>query len=97
MPTYEYQCRKCSHAFETIKRIDDRDLPCGEPCPACRKLEVERGISVPVMGVDATLGPGADFRELTRKMSRSLPKSANSARENLERAASLRGKKYGAQ
>jgi putative FmdB family regulatory protein len=94
MPTYEYQCRKCSHAFETIKRIDDRDLPCGEPCPQCGKRGVVRGISVPVMGADATLGPGADFRELTKKIGRGVPKAA---RENLERAASLRGRKYGAQ
>jgi len=94
MPTYEYQCRKCRHAWEDIKKIDDRDAPCSAPCPACRKRGVERGISVPVTGADATVGPGADFKELTRKMSRGLPKSA---RGNLERAASLRGRKYGAQ
>jgi len=46
------------------------------------------------MGVDATQGPGADFKELTRKMGRTLPRQY---RENLDRAASLRGKKYGAQ
>jgi len=94
MPTYEYQCRKCRHAWEDIKKIDDRDAPCSAPCPACRKRGVERGISVPVTGADAAVGPGADFKELTRKMSRGLPKSA---RGNLERAASLRGRKYGAQ
>jgi putative FmdB family regulatory protein len=94
MPTYEYQCRACHHAFTDIKKIADRDLPCGEPCPQCRKRKVERGISAPVMGADATVGPGADFKELTRKMGRGLPKSA---RENMERAASLRGRKYGPQ
>ena len=94
MPTYEYQCKRCKHAFEDIKRIDDRDAPCSAPCPACKKKSVERGISVPVTGADATVGPGADFKELTRKMSRSLPKSA---RNNLERAASLRSRKYGPQ
>jgi hypothetical protein len=46
------------------------------------------------MGADATVGPGADFKELTRKMSAGLPKKY---RENLDRAASLRGRKYGAQ
>lgn len=94
MPTYEYQCRKCKHAFQDIKKIDDRDAPCSAPCPACRKRGVERGISVPVTGADATAGPGADFKELTRKMGRTLPRQY---RENLERAASLRGRKYGAQ
>jgi putative FmdB family regulatory protein len=94
MPTYEYQCRKCKHAFEDINLIDDRDAPCAAPCPACGKRGVERGISVATMGVDATKGPGADFKELTRKMGRGLPRQY---RENLGRAASLRGKKYGAQ
>jgi len=94
MPTYEYQCRKCKHAFEDIKRIDDRDAPCAAPCPACGKRGVERGISVATMGVDATKGPGADFKELTRKIGAGVPKRY---RENLERAASLRGKKFGAQ
>jgi hypothetical protein len=46
------------------------------------------------MGVDATVGAGSDFKELTRRMSAGLPKRY---RENLERAASLKGKKYGAQ
>ena len=94
MPTYEYQCRKCKHAFEDIKRIDDRDAPCAAPCPACGKRGVERGISVATMGVDSTKGPGADFKELTRKMGRGVPASA---RENLERAAGLRARKYGPQ
>lgn len=94
MPTYEYSCAKCHHAWETIHKIADRDTPCGEPCPACKKKSVTRGVSLPVTGADATVGPGADFKELTRKMGRSMPKSA---RENLERAASLRGRKYGPQ
>lgn len=94
MPTYEYQCRKCSHAFQDIKKMDDRDAPCTAPCPACGRRGVGRCISVATMGVDATKGPGADFKELTRKMGRGLPRQY---RENLDRAASLRGKKYGAQ
>lgn len=94
MPTYEYSCAKCHHAWETIHKIADRDTPCGEPCPACKKRSVTRGVSLPVTGVDATVGPGADFKELARKMGRRLPKKA---RENLDRAASLRGRKYGPQ
>ena len=94
MPTYEYSCTKCAHAWESLQKIADRDTPCGEPCPACRKKSVTRGISAPVMGADANVGPGADFKELARKISRGVPKSA---RQNLERAASLRGRKYGPQ
>lgn len=91
MPTYEYTCESCSHCFESLLKIDERDTPTRTPCPACRKRKVVRGVSVPVTGVDATKGPGADFKSLTRKMSRGLPKSA---RDNLERAAGLRARKY---
>ena len=94
MPTYEYSCQACNHAFTALLKIDERDAPVGKPCPACRKRRVARGISATVMGADATAGPGADFKELTRKMGRGLPASA---RANLERAASLRGRKYGPQ
>jgi len=94
MPTYEYSCDKCKHAFELLQKIDDRDSPCADPCPRCGVRRVTRGVSLPVTGADATVGPGADFKELTRKMSRSLPRSA---RNNLDRAASLRGRKYGPQ
>ena len=94
MPTYEYSCAKCKHTWETLQKIADRDTPCGEPCPACKKKSVTRGISAPVMGADANVGPGADFKELARKISRGVPKKY---RENLDRAASLRGRKYGPQ
>ncbi len=94
MPTYEYRCVQCAHTFEDFLSIADRDVPRGTPCPSCGKRGVERAVSLPVTGADATVGPGADFMELTRKMSRRLPKSAQ---ENLSRAAGLRGRKYGAQ
>jgi len=46
------------------------------------------------MGVDASKGPGADFKKLTDRIGKGVPKRY---RENLDRAASLRGKKFGAQ
>lgn len=97
MPIYEYKCgqKRCGYEFESMQPIDSRDTPALEPCPKCKQLGVMREFrSPPVTGVDATVGPGADFKELTRKMERGLPKSV---RENLTRAASLRGRKYGPQ
>ena len=94
MPTYDYSCAKCAHTFESFQKIDERDAPVQQPCPQCGKRGVSRGVSAPVMGVDAAMGSGSDFKELTRRMSAGLPKRY---RENLERAASLKGRKYGAQ
>ena len=95
MPTYDYECDGCKTRWEAFLSVNDRELPCELACPECKKKKVRRAyLTPPVTGADATLGPGADFKNLMRKMSRGQPKSV---RENLDRAASLRGRKYGAQ
>ncbi|MDB6167138.1 MAG: regulatory protein FmdB family [Verrucomicrobia bacterium] len=39
MPTYEYACPKCGHAFEHFQSMRDAPLT---RCPKCRKLGVKR-------------------------------------------------------
>lgn len=34
MPTYEYECTSCGHAFEVFQKITDSAL---ENCPKCHK------------------------------------------------------------
>ena len=34
MPTYEYECTVCGHAFEAFQKITDKHL---EKCPKCGK------------------------------------------------------------
>ncbi len=41
MPTYEYECSHCGHAFEIFQKITDKPL---EICPKCNR-EVKRLIS----------------------------------------------------
>jgi len=95
MPVYEYSCEKCKGQWETVLPIAQRDTPLAAACPKCkRKKCVRRGVSVCTMGVDATKGPGSEFTQLMNKMKRGQPKSTHNT---LDRAASLRGKKYGAQ
>lgn len=95
MPVYEYQCEKCKGQWETVLPISQRDTPLAQPCPQCKKRKcVRRGVSVCTMGVDATKGPGSEFKQLMEKIKRKQPKRFH---EGLDRAASLRGKKYGAQ
>lgn len=95
MPVYEYTCEKCKGQWETVLPISQRDTPLAQPCPQCKKRKcVRRGVSVCTMGVDATKGPGSDFKNLVNKIKRSQPKRFH---DNLDRAASLRGKKYGSQ
>lgn len=39
MPTYEYKCAKCSHAFEQFQSMKDKPL---RKCPKCGKSSLER-------------------------------------------------------
>jgi putative FmdB family regulatory protein len=39
MPTYEYECPKCGHAFELFQSMRDEPL---KKCPACKKTGVKR-------------------------------------------------------
>lgn len=39
MPTYEYQCGACKHAFEQFQSMKDKALT---KCPACGKAKLER-------------------------------------------------------
>ena len=39
MPTYEYACPKCGHAFEQFQSMNDAPLT---KCPVCKKTGVKR-------------------------------------------------------
>ena len=42
MPTYEYRCAACGHAFERFQKISDDPV---RTCPECGEDEAERLIS----------------------------------------------------
>ena len=95
MPVYEYRCEACQQPFERILPVNEREAPLKEKCGGCGKKRIVRAFTTPpVMGVDATKGPGSDFKKLMNKIKRGQPKSTH---EKLDQAASLRGRKYGAQ
>jgi putative FmdB family regulatory protein len=50
MPIYEFQCRRCEHAFEAL-------VDAGEQveCPKCRATELERLLSVPAKPVNGPM------------------------------------------
>lgn len=39
MPTYEYQCQRCEHAFEEFQSIKAKPL---RKCPECGKMSLKR-------------------------------------------------------
>ena len=39
MPTYQYECDACQHAFEILQSMKDKKL---QKCPKCGKLKLQR-------------------------------------------------------
>lgn len=63
MPTYEYECDACGHAFELLQSMSDRPV---RKCPKCRKLRVRRLIS----GGAGVIFKGSGFYETDYKRNR---------------------------
>lgn len=40
MPTYDYKCEACNHAFEASQKISEDPL---KTCPQCNKESLQRG------------------------------------------------------
>lgn len=56
MPTYEYQCKKCNHQFESFQWVDSRLKPTKEPCPSCSEISVKQGFfTAPSMKMDENM------------------------------------------
>jgi putative FmdB family regulatory protein len=54
MPTYDYECRSCSHSFETFQSMSDESLT---DCPECGKEQLRRLIG----GGSAIIFKGSGF------------------------------------
>ena len=39
MPTYDYECSACGHAFEALQSMTDKKLT---KCPKCKKAKLSR-------------------------------------------------------
>jgi putative FmdB family regulatory protein len=53
MPIYEYACKKCDHAFETLVFGDEKVT-----CPECESDRLEKLMSVPGLAQAATPSAG---------------------------------------
>ena len=88
MPTYEYKCAACDHAFERFQRISDRPV---RTCPECGKRRVRRLISAG--GGFVFKGPGfyaTDYRKDTggaKRESKAEPGSKEDASQSKEGGA----------
>lgn len=75
MPTYEYACPKCGHAFEAFQSMKDEPL---KKCPKCNKMGLKR-----LIGTGAGLiFKGSGFYITDYKKNGSSPASSSSSSES---------------
>lgn len=73
MPTYDYECDACNHAFEVFQSITARHI---RKCPECGKLKVKR-----LIGTGSTIifkGSGFYQTDYRSEEYKSRQKSENS-------------------
>jgi putative FmdB family regulatory protein len=80
MPTYDYKCNACGHAFELFQKMSD---PIKRTCPACKKKTLDRLIGTGA----AVLFKGSGFYE-TDYRSASYKKGADAEKKAAEPAKS---------
>ena len=74
MPTYEYQCSTCDHAFEVLQLMLDKKL---KKCPECDKNTLHRLIGAG----SGIIFKGTGFYETDFKTKKE-PKKENTSAEN---------------
>jgi putative FmdB family regulatory protein len=84
MPTYDYQCDACGHAFELYQGINE---PKKKKCPKCQKLKLRRLIGTGA----AIVFKGSGFYQ-TDYRSESYKKAAAADKPATESASSDSGK-----
>lgn len=64
MPQYDYECKNCKHFFDEFHSIADRDKPTKKPCLKCKKKQVKKIITSPMVCDPVLVGvlkPPSDF------------------------------------
>ncbi len=85
MPTYDYVCDACDHAFEEWQSFHDEELT---KCPACKKKKLRR-----LMGTGATIifkGSGfyeTDYRKESYKAAEKADSDASKPAEKTDTPA----------
>lgn len=64
MPIYEYQCRACEHAFETIQRMNE---PVLTECPDCGEDQLRKLVSAAAFRLKGDGWYETDFKSGNKK------------------------------
>ena len=97
MPNYNYECKKCQHAWEDLQTMANSDVPTKKPCPKCKGRKcVQKSWSdcTPKLGADhkltANSATGGRWNELMNRMKSTTPASCHHKFDH----DSIRGRKW---
>lgn len=97
MPNYGFICEQCTHSFEKLLSISDREIPLKEPCPNCGESKIikDYGSMRQSLSSDSNLNPntatGGQWNELMSRMKSGISKRHH---ENLDQATSRTGRTW---
>lgn len=76
MPVYQYQCKNCSHSFEEMHSISNREIPINSSCSSCGEKQLYIVLS-PIIWADSyRMGitkPRSDFTERIKQIQKGTP------------------------
>ena len=88
MPTYDYECNDCGHAFELFQGMNDKPK---KKCPECKKMKLQRLIGTG--GAILFKGSGfytTDYRSDSYKAGASADKKSSSDAASSDKSASCK-------
>ena len=96
MPTYDYKCNACEHAFESFHTMSEDNTPDKKSCPKCKEKQITKTVSKPAgIGVDSTLTPnkktGGDWNEMMGRIKKGLPERY---RAGIDKSTNMTGKRW---
>ena len=75
MPTYDYKCEKCEHAWEAFYLMAEHDRPTKEPCPECKEegcvikcVTMPSGVGVDHNNRRQLENPKGEMREIRQRV-----------------------------
>ena len=90
MPIYEYQCQKCQHQFETIRKISDPPLV---TCPTCGADSLKKLVSKAAFRLKGGGWYETDFKSGSKKNVLADEKKSGEEKKSGDGAASAEASK----
>lgn len=91
MPTYQYKCNGCDHAFEIVQSMKDKKK---RKCPECKKPRLKRLIGQPIFFIK---GEAGTIRHLAERNTENMGRYELGDKQGQQQEAKDKAKKQNTQ